>query len=47
MVKRKVYVVGVGMTKVGKYWVFLKNLDRKINVMGKIWDRKSYEVGGH
>ena len=26
----------------GKYWLF-----RKINVMDKIWDRKSFEVGGH
>jgi len=24
----------------GKYWLFLKNLDRKINVMDKIWDKK-------
>ena len=30
----------------GKYWLFLKNKDRKINVMDKIWDRKSFEVGG-
>ena len=31
----------------GKYWLFLKNLKRKINVMDKIWDRKSFKVGGH
>ena len=24
-----------------------KNKDRKINAMDKIWDRKSFEVGGH
>ena len=30
-----------------KYWLFLKNEDRKINVMDKIWDRKSFKVGGH
>ena len=29
------------------YWLFLKNKDRKFNVMDKIWDRKSFEVGGH
>ena len=28
-------------------WLFLKNKDRKINVMDKIWDSKSFEVGGH
>jgi len=31
----------------GKYWLFPKNYYRKINVMDKIWDRKSFEVGGH
>ena len=31
----------------GKYWLFLKNKDRKINVMDKIWDGKSFKVGGH
>jgi len=31
----------------GKYWLFLKNLDRKIIVMDETWDRKSFEVGGH
>ena len=30
----------------GKNWLFLKNLDRKINVMDNM-DRKSLEVGGH
>ena len=30
----------------GKCWLFLKNQDRKKNVMDKIWDRKSFEVGG-
>ena len=25
--------------KKGKYWLFLKNYDRKINVINKIWDR--------
>ena len=25
----------------GKYWLFIKNQDRKRNVMDKIWDRKS------
>ena len=30
----------------GKYWLFLKNYDWKINVMDKIWDKKkSFEVG--
>ena len=24
----------------GKYWLFLNNKDRKINVMDKIWDKK-------
>ena len=24
----------------GKYWLFLKNKDRKINVMDNIWDKK-------
>ena len=28
----------------GKYWLFLKNEDRKINIMDKIWDRKSLAV---
>ena len=31
----------------GKCWLFLKNKDRKINVMDKIWDRKFFEVRGH
>ena len=31
----------------GKYRLFLKNKYRKKNVMHKIWDRKSFEVGGH
>ena len=29
-----------------KYWLFPKNQDRKINVMDKIWDKKSFEVIG-
>ena len=39
---KMVPVVELNIQK-GKYWLFLK----KINVMDKIWDRKSFEVGGH
>ena len=34
-------------TSKGKCWLFLKNQDREKNVMDKIWDRNSFEVGGH
>ena len=37
----------VPLFSTGKYWLFLKNKDRKTNVMDKIWDRKSFEVDSH
>ena len=31
----------------GKILTLSQELSRKINVMDKIWDKKSFEVGGH
>ena len=42
-----VSVVPLFSTEHSKGKILALSLDRKINVMDKIWDRKSFEVGGH
>jgi len=40
-------VVTLFSTDHSKGKILVLSQDRKINVMDKLWDRKSFEVGGH
>ena len=40
-------VVTLFSTDHSKGKILALSQDRKINVMDKLWDRKSFEVGGH